>query len=116
MLEGKPVPIALSDLTVMDAALKGYLAFLRGTVNPSQERSTKIELLQNIRHRLKPVVSHQLEGTPIPLTFTEVQALDDALIGFVWLVRRTVPPSTERDDALAGFDDLRQMLASLATP
>jgi len=42
-----------------------------------------------------------------------VQALDDALIGFVWLVRRIVPPSTERDDALAGFDDLRQMLASL---
>jgi hypothetical protein len=116
MHEGKPVPITLNDLTVIDAAIKGYLAFLRGTVKPSRERDTKIEILQNIRQRLKPVLSQQLEGTPIPLTFNEVQAIDAALVGFVWIVRRTVPPSKERDDALAGFDGLRLMLASLATP
>ncbi len=63
MHEEKPVPITLNDLTVIDAAIKGYLAFLRGTVKPSQERATKIELLQNIRQRLKPVLSQQLEGT-----------------------------------------------------
>jgi hypothetical protein len=116
MHEGKPVPITLNDLTVIDAAIKGYLAFLRGTVKPSQERYIKVELLQNIRQRLKPVLSQQLEGTPIPLTFNEVQAIDAALVGFVWLARRAVPPSKERDDALAGFDGLRHKLASLATP
>jgi hypothetical protein len=30
MHEGKPVPITLSDLTVIDAAIKGYLAFHAG--------------------------------------------------------------------------------------
>jgi hypothetical protein len=115
MPEEKPVPITLNDLTVMDAAIKGYLAFLRGAVKPSQERYIKVELLQNIRQRLKPVLSQQLEGTPIPLTFNEVQAIDAALVGFVWIVRRAVPPSKERDDALAGFDGLRHKLASLVT-
>jgi hypothetical protein len=113
MHEGKPVPITLNDLTVIDAAIKGYLAFLRSTVKPSQERDTKIEILQNIRQRLKPVLTQQLEGTPIPLTFNEVQTIDTALVGFVWLVCRTVPPSKERDETLAGFGGLRHKLANI---
>jgi hypothetical protein len=105
--------IGLSDLTAMDAAFKGYLAFLRGKVKPSRQRDTQIEVLQSLRERFKPVLAQRLEGTPLTLTVQEAQTIDAALIGFVWLVRGMVPASKERDEALAGFGSLRHMLARM---
>jgi hypothetical protein len=114
--KGITLPITLSDLTAIDAALKGYLAFLRGKVRYSRERDTQIEVLQNLRQRFRPVLAQQVDGTSLALTFQEVKAIDAALVGFVWLVRRTVPASKERDEALAGFGGLRQKLACMLAP
>ncbi len=51
--------------------------------------------------------------TPVQITLSDVTAIDAALVGFVWLVRRMVPQTKERDEALAGFGGLRQKLASM---
>jgi len=51
--------------------------------------------------------------TPVQITLSDVTAIDAALVGFVWFVRRMVPQTKERDEALAGFGGLRQKLTSM---
>jgi hypothetical protein len=89
---------------------------VKGRVKPSRERDTQIEVLQNLRQRFKPVLAQRREGICVTLTFQEAQAIDAALAGFVWLVRRMVPASKERDETLAGFGGLRQTLARMLVP
>jgi hypothetical protein len=103
--------IGLNDVSVMDSAVLGYLAYLRQAVPPSQKRDKRIRLLEGVRLRLLSVLQH---NTPlracIPLADSEIQALNGALVGFVNLVRQTIPPSQERDETLQVFERLRQEL------
>ena len=109
--------IGLIDLSVIDGAVMGYLAYLRQAVPPSRKRDRRIRLLQDVHLRLSPVLDQNTQtDTPIPLTGWEIQALNFALAGFAKLVRRTIPVSQERDETLRRFELLRQQLAIQLSP
>jgi len=50
------------------------------------------------------------EVTPIWLTRQEIRALDEALSGFVQMVRVVVPASSLRDETLREIEGFREML------
>lgn len=111
--EGIPaMQIDLNDVSVIDSAVMGYLAYLRQAVPPSQKRDKRIRLLHGVRLRLSLVLLHNTPANArIPLTDSEIQALNSALTGFTKLVRQTIPLSKERDETLQIFERLRQELA-----
>jgi hypothetical protein len=79
------------DITVIDQAVKGYLAYLRNAVPPSSTRDTRIRVLQNVRLRLAAVPQGQATEMHLSLTVADILALQVALEGFVRLVRQMVP-------------------------
>ncbi len=118
--QGEKVPqarIGLNDVRALLGILTAYLAYVRKAVPPSQKRETKIRLLQGMRGRLATVLAapYQREDTPIWLTRPELEALEDAMSGFVRLVREMIPASNSRDETLReieGFRDTLQMMLS----
>ncbi len=55
----------------------------------------------------------EVEKTPIWLTWQEIRALDEALSGFVQVVRVVVPASSERDETLREIEGFREMLKGM---
>jgi len=118
--QGEKVPqarIGLNDVRALLGMLTAYLAYVHKAVPPSQKRETKIRVLQGIRGRLATVLAapYQREDTPIWLTRPELEALEDAMSGFVRLVREMIPASNSRDETLReieGFRDTLQMMLS----
>lgn len=118
--QGEKVPqarIGLNDVRALLGILTAYLAYVRKAVPPSQKRETKIRVLQGMRGRLATVLAapYQREDTPIWLTRPELEALEEALSGFVRLVREMIPVSNSRDETLReieGFRDTLQMMLS----
>lgn len=118
--QGEKVPqarIGLNDVRALLGMLTAYLAYVRKAVPPSQKRETKIRVLQGMRGRLATVLAapYQREDTPIWLTQPELEALEEAMSGFVQLVREMIPVSNSRDETLReieGFRDTLQMMLS----
>ena len=118
--QGEKVPqarIGLNDVRALLGMLTAYLAYVRKAVPPSQKRETKIRVLQGMRGRLATVLAapYQREDTPIWLTRPELEALEDAMSGFVRLVREMIPASNSRDETLReieGFRDTLKMMLS----
>lgn len=107
-----------NDIIVFEQVITGYLAFLRRGIPPSKKRDTQVRMLQQLHQRfiaLTHAEHAQRELSCIPLTADEIQALDDALRGFVMLVRQMVPASRERDETLRDIENLRQQLAEMIT-
>jgi len=92
--------------------LTGYLAYLRKAVLPSPRRETQLRTLEGLQRRLAALLtaSRQDEDTPIWLTQQEIRALDEALSGFVQVVRMMIPASSERDETLREIEGFRDML------
>ncbi len=65
------------------------------------------------------ITPSQREDTPIWLTQPELEALEEAMSGFVRLVREMIPTSSSRDESLReielcfwrGFIDLDMLIA-----
>ena len=118
--QGEKVPqarIGLNDVRALLGMLTAYLVYVRQTVPPSQKRETKIRVLQGMRGRLAKVLAapYQREDTPIWLTQPELEALEEAMSGFVQLARQVVPASNVRDETLReieGFCDILSMMLS----
>jgi hypothetical protein len=105
-------PISCNDLRAIVAIVTAYLAYLRNRKPPLLKRERTLRLLQGIQQRLTAHVAapQQLEETSIPLTAQEIHALEDAMGGFVQLVRQVIPSSNQRDDLLQQIEDLREHL------
>jgi hypothetical protein len=113
--ESKAIPqvrIGLNDARALLAMLKGYLAYVYGAVPSSHEREAQIRVIQGVRGRLEALLAApgRAEETPIWLTRQEIRALDEALSGFVQVVRAVVPASSERDETLREIEGFRDML------
>jgi hypothetical protein len=113
--ESKAIPqvrIGLNDARALLAMLKGYLAYVYGAVPSSHERDAQIRMIQGVRGRLEALLAApgRAETPPIWLTRQEIRALDEALSGFVQVVRVVVPASSLRDETLREIEGFRDML------
>ena len=107
--DGKPLLcLSHNDLGIVASIITSYLAYLQWGTPTTPKRDAEIAILKNIKGRLAFVLM-QPEGY-IPLTTQEIQALANALRGFVTLTIRIVAPSRERDETLAQIGALRHHL------
>jgi hypothetical protein len=106
------VRVGLGDIQALLSMLTGYLAYLRKAVLPSPRRETQLRTLEGLQRRLAALLtaSRQDEDTPIWLTQQEIRALDEALSGFVQVVRMMIPASSLRDETLREIEGFRDML------
>ncbi len=111
------VRVGLGDIQALLSMLTGYLTYLRKAVPPSPKRETQIRTLEGLRRRLAALLaSSRREETPIWLTLQEIQALDEALSGFVQVVRVIIPASSMRDETLREIEGFREMLRMMLAP
>ena len=103
------VPLSGTDLRAMVAIVTAYRTYLRHGVPPSPKRERSMRLLQGLEQRLTPLVAapQGQEESVIPLTTQEIQVLEEAMDGFVQVVRQLVPPSNQRDDLLQEIEGFR---------
>ena len=106
------MPLSGSDLRAMVAIVTAYRTYLRHGVPPSPKRDRSIRLLQELERRLTPLVAapQGQEEHVIPLTMQEIQVLEEAMDGFVQVVRQLLPLSNQRDDLLHEIEGLRDYL------
>src|SRR5713226_6656659 len=119
--QGNKVPqvrVGLGDIQALLSMLTGYLAYLRKAVLPSPRRETQLRTLEGLQRRLAALLTapRQDEDTPIWLTRQEIQALNEALSGFVQVVCVLVPASSLRDETLREIDRFRDMLRVMLPP
>ena len=119
--QGNKVPqmrVGLGDIQALLSILTGYLAYLRKAILPSPRRETQLRTLEGLQRRLAALLtaSRQDEDTPIWLTQQEIRALDEALSGFVQVVRMMIPASSTRDKTLREIEGFRDMLRVMLAP
>ncbi len=96
----------------MVAIVTAYRTYLRNAVPPSPKRERYIRLLQGLERRLTPLVAapQGQEERVIPLTTQEIQVLEEAMDGFVQVVRQLVSPSNQRDELLHEIEGFRDYM------
>ena len=102
-----------NDLKVLENVLKIYLAYLRC----SNGEDTRIRVMQRLHQRLKMLLSssQSIDGTCILFTEQELQAIHEALPGYMSLLCQIIPPSPQRNEVLEGLQGLhRQFVAMLS--
>ncbi len=106
------VPLSCNDLRAMVAVVIAYLTYLRNAVPPSPKRERSMRLLQGLEQRLTPLVAapQGQEERVIPLTTQEIQVLEEAMDGFVQVVRQLVSPSNQRDELLHEIEGFRDYM------
>ncbi len=119
--QGKHLPqalIGLNDARVLLTMVTAYLAYLRKAVPPSPKRETRVRVLRGVQQRLAALLAAtgQPVDTPIWLTQQELHLLDEAMSGYVQLVRALVPASTLRDETLREIGGFRDILNMLLAP
>jgi hypothetical protein len=98
---------ALGKIRAMVTIIASYLMYLR-KAPPSKQRDAEIALLQGIQQRVLATVP--TEGGIVLLATEELQALANAMEGFVKLTRQVVPSSAERDELLEQVAAIREHL------
>lgn len=119
--QGKHLPqahIGLNDAQVLLTMVTAYLAYLRKAVPPSPKRETRVRVLRGVQQRLAALLAStgQPVDTPIWLTQQELQMLDEAMSGYMQLVRALVPASRQRDETLREIERFRDILNMLLAP
>ena len=109
------VPLSLADVTVLDQVLESYLVYLRGATLLARKHAAQIQVVEGLRRRLA-MIPPDTQGTPVLLTFNEVEALDRAVEKYMSIYRQCVPRSIERDAVLERFEAFRQELSRMLCP
>ena len=106
--------MSYQELEVIDTVLFGYAKHLEKMNKLYGNQYKLLQDMQRVRLRIAHVqpASHQ-QAPPVSFAFEDLEVMADALIGFVRLVPRMVPKSTERDDVLQGLRLLRQKIETL---
>jgi hypothetical protein len=103
------LPISQESLFVMERSISGYLPYLqRSCPVPAH----KIERLQAIRQQLAPLLQPGdfPEGTALPLTWDDLQAVDEAICGFMVLLRHLVSPTPDRELTLGALGQFHKQI------
>ncbi len=100
------------DLRSLAKLLEGYLAYLRGALVLSRKYAAQILELEALRQRLISVPLETKE-TRFMLTVYEIEALDRALEGFMWLYQRNNQQSQVYDAGLQQLGEFRQELSRM---
>ena len=110
--------IGLNDARMLLTMVTAYLAYLRKAVPPSPKRETRVHVLRGVQQRLAALLAStgQPVDTLIWLTRQELHLLDEAMSGYVQLVRALVPASTLRDETLREIEGFRDILNMLLAP
>ena len=120
--QGKHLPqvhIGLNDARVLLTMVTAYLLYLRKAVPSSPKQEMQLRVLRGVQQRLAALLAstRQQEVTPIWLTHQELHLLDEAMSGYVQLVRALVPASRQRDETLREIEEFRDTLSGFqATP
>ena len=101
--------LGFRDIAVLRDIITAYIAYTRRTVRPSQQREIECHVLERVHVRLAEMRPQAPEVSLI-LMVSEMQALNNALLGFSAFVRRKVPPSKERDETLEDVERFRVQL------
>ena len=103
--------LSLSDIQVLSTLIGSYLVYLRRGVSPSKRRDTNMVLLADIHRRMLAMLS--ANGGVLLLTTAEIEALANALQGFVTLMQRMIAPSEGRNEALKQMRAMRNHLLGM---
>ena len=100
-----------NDLKVLENVLDMYLLYLRR----SHGEHTRIQEMQRLHQRLKKSLSssQSLEGICISFTEQELQALNEALYGYMNMLRQVIAPSAQRTEVLEALQGLQQQFAAM---
>ncbi len=98
--------LSLSDIQVLSTLIGSYLVYLRRGVSPSKQRNTNMVLLADIHRRMLAMIA--ANGGVLLLTTAEIEALAEALQGFVTLMGRMIAPSQERNETLQQIRAMRR--------
>jgi hypothetical protein len=101
--------VGFNDLMVLRSVIRGYLACIRRSALPAQERQRQARLLEGVYTRLLGIPPEASEVC-LPLAVSEAQALNVAMRGFAAFVRQKVPPTREREETLETLESLRRDL------
>lgn len=104
--------VGFNDLSVLRNVIRGYLAYSRRTLIPTQERQEQARLLEGVYQHLTATPNGVLE-IHIHLQFQEIHALNTAMLGFCAFVRQKVPASRDRDETLQDLEGFRQKLLAM---
>ena len=104
--------IGFNDLLVLRSIVRGYLAYLHRMPLAQQEKQRQILLLEGVYQRLVRIPAGAIE-VRLPLSKSEIGALNQAMLGFADFVRSKVPQSRERDETLQTLEALRRDLAAM---
>ncbi len=72
------VPLSLADVSMLDQVLESYLVYLRGATLLARKHAAQVQVVEGLRRRLA-MIPPDTQGTPVLLTFNEVEALDRAV-------------------------------------
>jgi hypothetical protein len=106
------LPLGPHDLLALENILSGNIGYLRNASSFSEQTVTKIDQLEEMKRRIQQL-RLEGEGGRVSVSRADIRVLRDAMLTFVQLTRRRVPPSFERDEALKGVGMLRKHLETL---
>jgi hypothetical protein len=100
-----------NDLKVLENVLKMYLLYLRR----SYGEATRIQKTQQLHRRLKQLLasSQSLDGVCIPFSEQELRTINEALSGYMKMLRQIIAPSPQRGEVLEALQELRQQFVAM---
>ena len=99
--------LSLHDITAIATIIRSYLTYLRKTI-PSKQRDEEMRVLEGLQQRVLATVP--TEGGIVPLVSEEIQALANAMQGFIKLARQKVAPTPEREELFQQIAEIREHL------
>lgn len=95
-----------NDLKVLENVLKMYLLYLRR----SYGGEIRIQRTQHLHRRLQQMLTspQNLDGVCIPFSEQEFHTIDEALSGYMKMLRQIIAPSPQRAEVLKALQGLRQ--------
>lgn len=108
------IPIGPQDLLAIENILSGNIGYLRNAASLSPRNVIKIRQLEDIRTRIQ-FLRLGGDGEIAPVSRNDILVIREAMLTFVQVMRRIVPPSSERDETLRCVDLLRKYLEKMMT-
>ena len=99
----------------LENILSGNIGYLRTTASLSTQTVAKIQQLEEMKTRIQ-LLRLGGDGEQEPVSRNDLFLLRDAMLTFVQLTRRLVPPSPERDETLKRVGRLRTYLETMLLP